>query len=90
MNDDVISDLKQFISAAVSQQTTEVRHDIERLDIKIDKVEKNLEVKINKVEKKIDDLAEFVSESFDAINEDTDKILSNHEMRIKKLETAKS
>jgi len=79
MNDDVITDLKQFISATVSQatsqQTAELRKEMNQLE--------------KKLERKIDDLTEFVTETFDATNEDIDTQLKNHEQRLTKLEHAK-
>ncbi len=36
MNDDTISDLKQFIAASISQQTADLRDDLQRMDTKID------------------------------------------------------
>lgn len=86
MNDDVITDLKQFITATVSQasiqQTTDLRKEFNSLDIKVDKLEK-------KLTKKIDDLTDFVAETFDATNDVADKQLKDHERRLTKLEHAK-
>lgn len=89
MNDDVITDLKQFITATVSQatvqQTSDLRNDINRIDTKVDKIE----VKLGKVEKKLDSLTEFVTETFDTTNDETDKQLAHHEQRLIKLEHSK-
>lgn len=82
MNEDVIADLKQFISATVSQQTVE-------LGARIGRVEDRLEHVEQKLEKKIDDLTEFVTEAIDTSNEEHGKQLKDHERRITKLEHAR-
>jgi len=38
MNDDVITDLKQFIGATISQQTSDLREDLQKLDTKLDEI----------------------------------------------------
>jgi hypothetical protein len=76
MRDDTIQDLKQFISATVSQQASVLRADI-RADIE------NLDKKLSG---KIDDLSASVAEAIDATNESTSAQLSNHEERIVTLE----
>lgn len=79
MNEEVVEDLKQFISSTVSQQTAEIHSDIERLDKKID----GLDLKLSK---KIDDLSDSVAEAIQISNDSTDEQLENHEQRIIKLE----
>ena len=69
MNDDVIQDLKQFISTTVSQQTVSIRDDI-RDDIKA------LDEKLST---KIDNLSTSVAEAIEATNEANDTQLQNHE-----------
>lgn len=76
MNDDTISDLKQFISATVSQEVAGLRSDIGS-DIK------NLD---DKISTKIDDLSLSVSDAIDVSNETTDTQLKDHEKRITRLE----
>lgn len=72
MNEDVIEDFKQFITATVSQQIADVRTDIERLD--------------NKLSNKIDDLSDSVAEAIQASNDSTDTQFNDHDQRITKLE----
>ncbi len=45
MNDEIIQDLKQFISATISQQTANLatRNDIERIEGKIDEIQSAVE-----------------------------------------------
>ena len=72
MNEDTINDLKQFITTTVSQQTSDIRDDIEKLD--------------NKLSGKIYDLSASVAEAMDNTNEAVDTQLKDHEARIGRLE----
>lgn len=72
MNDDTINDLKQFIAATVSQQVSDVRADIQRLD--------------DKLTGKIDDMSASVAEALEATNESYAKQFDDHEQRISRLE----
>ncbi len=85
MNEDTINDLKQFISATVSQQTSDLRQDIQYLDKKIDSSIKQLDVKLST---KIDDLSDSVAEALTASNDAIDRTIKDHEHRISRLETA--
>ncbi len=84
MTEEIITDLKQFITATVSQQTTELGQRIDGLEHRFD----SLEHKFDKLEHKVDSLTGFVIEAIDTSNEETDKQLKNHERRITKLEHA--
>lgn len=92
MNEEVLEDLKQFIAATVSQQTSDLRMDFERLERRLDDKVDGLDAKINGVEqrlsKRIDDLTDFVSDAIDTANESADTQLKDHERRITKLEHA--
>ena len=74
MNDDTIADLKQFITATISQQTfgLATKEDITNLD-------KNLS-------SKIDDLSNSVAEALESSNGATEEQLRDHDLRITKLE----
>jgi len=39
MNEDVITDLKQFIAGAITQQTSDIRQDIQQLDKRVGSLE---------------------------------------------------
>ena len=82
MNDDIIADLKQFITTTISQQTSEIRGDIG--EIRDDIV--GIKGDIQRVDQKIDDLSASVAQAIDDSNEETHTQLKNHESRIKKLE----
>lgn len=79
MNDDTIQDLKQFITATVSQQVSDVRSDIS--DIRSDIAK--LDIKLTT---KIDDLSQSVAEALENSNQATDAQLKVHEQRIARLE----
>ena len=84
MNDDTITDLKQFISATVHQETAGLE---ERLTEKIDK---KIDTKIDQLDKKlsskIDALSQSIAEAMDATAVTTDIQLRDHEHRITLLE----
>ncbi len=76
MKDDTIQDLKQFIAATVSQQTGDLKGDLEE---KIDKLD-------TKLSQKIDNLSVSIGETLEASSEPIESQLKNHEKRISKLE----
>lgn len=85
MNDDIIEDFKQFVSAEIRQQTNTIREDIDKIDKKVDKIEvkvDKLEVKVDKLEVKVDD----IDQKTDAILEAVGERFDDHETKIKKLE----
>lgn len=92
MDEDTITDLKQFITATVSQQTIELERSLDKkLDEKLDqKLDEKLDEKLGAVErritKKIDDLSAAVAEAMEANTTATDERLDNHEKRLVRLE----
>jgi predicted negative regulator of RcsB-dependent stress response len=64
MNDDQFADLKQFITATVSQTETRLGERIGRVETRIDKVEDRL----TNLEQKMDDGFAAVAEATDAIH----------------------
>lgn len=58
MNDDQLDDLKQFITSTVSQQTTDLREDIVKLDTKLTRM-------IGDVDAKADAILDAVGERLD-------------------------
>lgn len=80
MDDDTLTDLKQFISATVHQETAELGSRLtNKIDSKIDQLDK-------KLSGKIDTLSQSIAEAMDASTEATDTQLRNHEHRIGLLE----
>ena len=72
MDDGTIQDLKQFISATIEQQVSELRADIKALD--------------DKLSLKIDDLSNSVAEAIENTSEAAEALLHEHENRIVRLE----
>lgn len=75
-------DFKQYTDATVSQQTSELRSDIQEMRSDIQEMRGD----INRLDKKIDDLSDAVAEAIDTSNDETQTQLDNHETRILKLE----
>jgi ABC-type uncharacterized transport system ATPase component len=80
MNEDVIADLKQFITATISQQSAELRRELQK---DLQHLEQRLE---QKIDQKIDNLSAFIAQAIDAANDTTDTQLKDHESRITWLE----
>lgn len=72
MNDDTINDLKQFIATTVSQQTSDIRSDMAKME--------------ERLENKIGDLSASIGEALDTSNEEVGTQLKDHERRIVILE----
>jgi hypothetical protein len=79
MDSGVIEDLKQFIATTVSQQTVDMRDDIDNIRTDVH----NLDVKLTG---KIDNLSTYLAEALDNSNEANGSQIRNHEKRINKLE----
>ena len=89
MEEAIIIALKKFVAS----ENVQLRHEINLLSTKIDKLDKkiiNLDTrlshKIDKVDSKVDDLTVFVIDIFETNNDDVDKRLKAHNKRITKLE----
>jgi hypothetical protein len=72
MDDNSLSDLKKFITLTVSEQISDVRDDIKKLD--------------EKLTTKIDDISHSVAEAIEDNSEAVDTQLKGHEERIDRLE----
>ena len=80
MNDAVIDDLKQFIATTVSQQSSDIRDDLAKLDGKLSHA-------VATLDGKVDDLTAFMAEAIDNFDQAASKRHNNHEHRITKLES---
>lgn len=83
MDEDVIADLRQFITATITQQSAGLRGDI------VDSVREDiaaLHEDITKIDSKLDDLSISVTEAMDNFDQATETQLNNHEQRITRLE----
>lgn len=65
MDEDVITDLKQFIATTVSQHTSELDRKIDKLDQRTETLDK----KVDTVDRKIDDLSVAVAGALDTSND---------------------
>ncbi len=83
MNGHIIQDLKQFIAAAVSQETSIITEDISRLDTKIDKLDKKLDDKTNVI---LGAVGDTTSPRFEAVEAEVVEL----DTRVTKLESATS
>lgn len=81
MNDDAIQDLKQFIAATVTQQTSDLASKDDIAKLKEDIVDLD-----NKLSAKIDDLSNSVAEALESSNEVVEEQLIYHNLRVTKLE----
>lgn len=95
MNEDVIADLKQFITTTVRQETASLatKDDLARLDVKIDGVEQRLTAKIDGLEqrlggleKKVDQIQAAIGEAMSNETERVDTRLDDHDRRLRRLE----
>lgn len=76
MNDDTITDLKQFISATIAQQLAQQTNEL-RIELRQGLQETN---------QKIDDLSAYVAQALSDSNDAIAAQLQQHESRILKLE----
>lgn len=89
MDENVITDLKQFIAATVSQHTSELKEDISGIKEDISGIKNDisgLRKDALRIDKKIDDLSASVAEALDTGNDSTESRLNDHERRIGRLE----
>jgi hypothetical protein len=84
MNDEVIADLKQFMTSLLSQQFGQFRIDFGQ-EIRAEIQASAQQVK-SELGQQIEDLSDAIAEALEATNEDTGQRLNNHERRLKFLE----
>jgi peptidoglycan hydrolase CwlO-like protein len=71
MHEAMIVDLKQFIAGAITQQTSDIRQDIQRLDKRVGRLETKvggLEAKMGSLETKVDDGFSAIADILDEMN----------------------
>ena len=71
MNEEIIADFKQFIASTISQQTSDLRGDIQEMRGDIQEMRGD----IKRLDQKIDDLSISVAEAIETTNEETYKQL---------------
>ena len=77
MNEEVINDLKQFISATVSQQFA----------VSADDIKTDILKEVRNLDAKIDTISSAIAEALDTNNEVVEAQLKYHESRFTKLES---
>ena len=82
MNQEIIDDFKQFITALFAQQSYDLNKRLDAMDERFDEVD----ARINGVEETIKDLSFSVAEAITVSNEVYDELLRDHEVRITRLE----
>jgi hypothetical protein len=75
-NEELFTDLKQFIEATVSQQTAHLDSRADGLEQRIDHVEQNLGARIDTLDEKIDTIQDAIADT-----------VQDHEQRLRRLET---
>lgn len=89
MNDDIIQDLKQFITAAVNQQTSDLGSRLDTVDERLRTIDSGIDTvnaRLQSTESKIDDLSTAVADALEEVNESTSTQLHGFDLRIRKLE----
>ena len=89
MNEEIIADFKQFIASTISQQTSDLRGDMQEMRGDMQEMRgdiQELRSDVKRLDQKIDDLSMSVAEAIEATNEETYKQLQNHDIRVKQLE----
>ena len=90
MTDEIVTDLKQFITATVShtisQQLGEFRVEIDKRFDQIDTRLIGLDKRFDDLNLKFDDLKDFVIDTFDTTNEVNGKAIRKLERRVYRLE----
>ena len=86
MNDDTIQDLKQFITATISQETADIKTDIRGIKTDVKGIKTDIKELDEKLSAKIDDLSSSVAEAIENTNEASHTQLNDHDKRILRLE----
>ena len=81
MNDDVIDDLKQFISAEITQKTSSLATKDDLKDLKSE-----LKEDINRLETRVDEVHQAIEDIAVTYISEVDEQVQGHEKRIKTLE----
>jgi hypothetical protein len=86
MDDDQLTDLKQFIVATVSQATADLPRRDEVVTIVQTEIRKEVDALRKEMHQGFADIQEAIGEALTASNDATDQQLQNHEQRITRLE----
>ena len=86
MDEELVDDLKLFITTTVAQGIQDVRDDLDKVDKKIGMVDKKLSNKIDAVDRKLGNKIDAVASTLTKVNDSTYEELDDHERRLKRLE----
>lgn len=94
MNDEIISDLKQFIATTISQQTASLEQKMdkgfEEVDKRFEQVDKRFEAidkRFDEMDDKIDITVAGIGETITELSDNINAVTKDHEHRISRLET---
>jgi hypothetical protein len=88
-NEELFQDLKQFITAAVSQQTADLGQRIDSIEANVVTIQvdvKHLGQRINTLDEKLDLVQDAIAESMTHAETMTRATLGDHEQRLRRLE----
>ena len=87
-NEELITDLKQFITATVSQATADLttKDDLAAVEHRVDQRLTTVEQGISTLDQKLDHVQEAIADVFTETTELHDAQLKDHERRLRKLE----
>jgi archaellum component FlaC len=92
MDKDTLDDLKQFITATVSQQTDRLEKRLDKMDSRLDNMDDRfdkIDDRFDKIDDRFDENDEKLNEILDVLGHNqvqVDDTLAGHERRIVKLE----
>ena len=82
MNEGTVADLKQFITRAIMQQTSDMRQGMQAINVRLD----HLEAGMATLNQKVDDGFAAIAEAFDTSGHEFETRLDDHEQRLGRLE----
>lgn len=82
-NEELFTDLKQFIAATVSQEVDGLRKEI-KADIK--QLDEKLSADIKRLDEKLDAIQDAIAETLTHATEPLDATVQDHEQRLRRLE----
>jgi hypothetical protein len=87
-NEELFQDLKQFITATVSQQTSQLEQRLDTVEQRIGGVEAKMATKedIDRLDKKLDQIQDAIADTLTQATETLDATVQDHERRLHTLE----
>jgi DNA anti-recombination protein RmuC len=86
-NEELLQDLKQFVTATVSQTVSQVVSQSEqKINARLESLEDRVEAGLSDLDAKIDTVHDAIADTFTRYTESTDGTLKDHEKRLHRLE----